>query len=301
MDWDDYRFFRAVAQQGSVRGAAAELGVNPSTVTRRLDQLEARLGVALFVRSAQGLRVTPEAAEVVAALNDVAGRLEQVQATLKGRDERLAGRVTVAVPDILASEFLLADLAPFIDAYPDIDLVLVPGYQNLDVASGRIDVAIRVTQSPPEHLVGRRMTPIALAAYGAAAVLKRNNVGGVLDWIGWADSGEVMTQYHQLQQTYFPQATVRLRCDHVKMHQSAILAGLGAGILPCFIADGDERLVRLPQMPVQASPMLWMLSNPDQRGVRRVQVLMEALREIFAQRAMGLYEGFMTGGTGGEA
>lgn len=287
MDWDDFRFFSAVAKTGSVRSAAEQLGVNPSTVTRRIDGLEQRLGVMLFTRSAKGLHLTLEGAEVVQPVDAVSDQLEDIEASLKGRDQRLEGRIRVAVPDVLAVNFLLADLAPFTDAYPGIDLELMPGYQNLDLAKGETDVVIRATDNPPEELVGRPLNRVALAAYGSREYVAEHEV--IVDprgaaWIDWATEGEVMTLYAGLREQYFPGTRVHICCGQVLMQHACVRAHMGLGILPCYVGDADEMLIRLPQMPVQRGPTLWLLTHPDLRGARRIQVFVEFIKEMFMRR-----------------
>jgi DNA-binding transcriptional LysR family regulator len=287
VNWDDFRYFSAIARTGSVRGAAEQLGVNASTVTRRLDGLEQRLGVMLFTRSQQGLKITTEGAEVVQKVDAVGEQLRDIQTTLRGRDQRLEGRIRVAVPDVLAVNFLLADLAPFTERYPGIELELMPGYQNLDISAGETDIAIRATDSPPEDMVGRPLNKLALAAYGSKQFVADHQVLVELEgqaWIDWATEGEVMTLYAGLREQYFPGVHVHIRCDQVFMQHACIRANMGLGILPCYVGDNDDALLRLPHMPAQAGPTIWLLTHPDLRGAKRVQVFMEFVREVFTRR-----------------
>jgi DNA-binding transcriptional LysR family regulator len=293
LDWDDFRYFSAVAHSGSVRGAATELGVNPSTVTRRLDALERHLGVLLFARTAHGLQITAEGSGVIGEVDAVADRLGAIESVLIGTDQRLAGCIRIAVPDVFAVRFLLADLAPFIAQYPEIDLQIIPAFQNLTLVPGQIDVAIYATDNPPQDMVGRPLNHIALAAYGSSVVL--DGLGGVsatladtgelaAAWVDWAAKGEVMAMYADLRERYFPNVHVQLRCDQVLMQHACLRAHMGVGILPCYLGDADATLLRLEHMPVQQGPTLWLLTHPDLRRTRRVQLLMEYVREVFVRR-----------------
>lgn len=290
MDWNDYHYFSTIAHAGSVRGAAKNLNVNPSTVTRRLEALESHLGVLLFARTAQGLRMTPEAAAVLSRVDTVAGQIDEVETILFGTDQRLAGRIRIAVPDVLAVNFLLADLAPFMEEYSDIDLEFVPSYEGLTLSPGQIDVAIRATENPPQDMVGRPLTQIALAAYASHDYLASHpgvdtGTGSIpTAWVDWAIEGETKSLYEQLQARYFPAAHIHIRCNQIMMQYSCMQASMGVGILPCFLAEADPKLVRLKQMPVQGGPTMWLLTHPALRKARRVQVFMQCLREVFAQR-----------------
>jgi DNA-binding transcriptional LysR family regulator len=287
MNWDDFRYFAAISRTGSVRSAAQQLGVNPSTVTRRLDALEQRLGVLLFSRSQKGLRITAEGAEVVQRVDLVGEQLRAIESTLRGRNQLLEGRIRLAVPDVLAVNFLLADLAPFSMSYPGIDLELMPGFQNLDLTSAEVDVAIRATEAPPENMIGRPLLRVALAAYGSRQYVAEHQV--LVDyqgaaWVDWTSSGEVMQLYEGLRDQYFAGVHVHIRCDQVSMQHASIAAHAGLGILPCYVGDADETLIRLPHMQVQSGPMLWLLTHPDLRGTHRIQLFMEFVRDVFSRR-----------------
>ncbi|MEM7099485.1 MAG: LysR family transcriptional regulator [Pseudomonadota bacterium] len=292
MKWDDLQALQALGETRSVRGAAQRLGVNPSTVTRKLEALESDLGVVLFTRSPKGLNPTQEMLSIQASIGEVELKIADIRNHLRGFNQRLEGRIRFAVPDALALEFLLAEFANFCALYPQVDLEIVPGYQNLDLAQGEVDVAIRATDFPPESMVGRPLSRVGLAAYATTEFLQQfqlhetTGIGPVaidqLPWVDWALAGEVSGWYQRLQQEYFPNAHVHIRCDHVHMHSVLIEGGMGAGILPCFVGDQNPRLVRLQSMPVQSGPMLWLLSHPDLRAARRVHVFLEFVAQAIS-------------------
>ena len=298
VDWDDYRFFSEIAEHGSVRGAAGALGVNASTVTRRLEQLEDNLGVSLFKRSNRGLSITTEGVEVAQRTEQIAAQFRIMEAAIKGRDQRIAGRIRIVVPDILATRLLLPDLSVFTELYPDIDLELMPGYQALDpsvvVASDAADIIVRATDNPPETMIGRRIGPIALAGYASREFAERHqdlDVTSGLPWVDWAGPGEVAQQYENLRERYFPGVKVAIRCDQIEMQRAALLSNIGMGILPCLVGNSDSRLVRLQQMPVMAGPNLWVLTHPASRSVRRIQLFLAFLRDTLVGHAEVLAEG----------
>ena len=284
MNWENLRVVKHVAELGSVRAAAAALSVNPSTVMRRLDHLESELGAQLFHRDANGLAPTQLAEQILPSLNQVGLQLTDIETALKGQDARLEGKVRLAVPDVFAVAFLMEDLADFTHQYPQIELEIVPGYQNLNISRGEVDVAIRATEHPPEDLVGRALGNVALAAYATPDLYRQHEDNQAYPWVDWASSGEVMSLYAQLRRTHFPNTHIHIRCDQIQMHQISVRCGLGAGILPCFLAQEDPGLVRLDSMPIQPGPTLWLLNHPNLRSVGRVQVLLDAIREIFQHR-----------------
>ena len=305
MDWDDYRYFSAIVERGSVRGAAQQLGVNASTVTRRLEQLEETLGVSLFIRSNKGLAITTEGVEVAQRTEAIASQFRVMEAAVKGRDQRVAGRIRVVIPDILANRLLLPDLSVFTELYPDIDLALLPGYQALDptrvVATDRADIVVRATDTPPETMIGRRIGPVALAAYASRNFLSQqgNSSDGSLSldglpWVDWVGEGEVAQRYRKLRDRYFPQVKVAIRCDQIEMQRAALLSDIGMGILPCFVGNADARLERLQQMPIVSAPDLWILTHPASRSVRRIQLFLAFLRDTLISHAEILADGIVS-------
>ena len=208
MDWDDYKYFSALAATRSVRAAAEQLDVNPSTVSRRLDQFEQRLGVQLFTRSQRGLTITPEGAEVIARVNAIASDLGNIEGKLIGQDQRLSGLVRVVIPEVIALSLLVKELARFQTLYPDIEISMVPGHQRPNINIREADVLIAATDHPAENLVGRSLSPIAIAAYGSQELVDRDIRLGVLP------GGEDNVWVDYLTDSEMSKASRRLRVAH---------------------------------------------------------------------------------------
>ena len=177
MDWDDYKYFSALAATRSVRAAAEQLEVNPSTVSRRLEHFEERLGVQLFTRSRRGLTITPEGAEVIARVNEIASDLGNIEGRLIGQDQRLSGVVRVVIPEVIALSLLVKELPRFQALYPDIEISMVPGHQRPNLNVREADVLMEATDHPAENLVGRSLSPVAIAAYGSRDLVERPTGG----------------------------------------------------------------------------------------------------------------------------
>ncbi len=283
LDWDDFRFFRAIAAHGSVRGAAHSLGVNASTVTRRLDHLEHSLGAQLFTRSPAGLHITTAGVEV-AHFSDEAGRvLARAVSSLQGRDQQLSGPLRVALPGFLVA-WLGPELTRFADLYAGIELALHTDTSVNELASGALDVVLVDTDTPPPSMIGRPVTRVGIAAYGDTGYVLEEEAA----WIEWTRPGVVGAACASLREQFFPEAQVRLQCDTLPLQLAALQSGIGAGMLPCIVGDSGHGLVRLDAMAPQAGPELWLLSHPDLRAARRVQVLLEFLREVFTSHAAAL-------------
>lgn len=271
-DWDDLKVLLAVADERSVRNAAAVLGIHHSTVTRRLDQFEERLEVLLFDRTPGGLRINDHGSSVVEHGRRIAREMESLERNFGGLDQRLTGDIRLTLPDVMASHLLSADLARFCAGHPDITVELIPTHAALDIARRDADIAVRVTDSPPEHLVGRSLGRYSVAAYA------RRDAPMPGTWIG-TRGDDVRDATWRAQ--FCPGATVVMRCDGALARLGAVQAGTGASMLPCGLADLQPELVRLPPaVPVDAGE-IWMLTHPDLRSAARVRALMGCLKEAF--------------------
>jgi DNA-binding transcriptional LysR family regulator len=176
MDWNDVRFFLALARSGSVRAAGASLGVSHSTVARRVEALEDELAARLFDRSRDGYALTDAGKQMVVTAERVEREMADLQRDLAGRDERLAGLVSLTCCDEYVSEMLLEDLTSFCGSFPDIELGITTDSRAFDLSKREADIAVRtkaVGDQPPGHLLGRKVVPLVAANYVAIAHERR--------------------------------------------------------------------------------------------------------------------------------
>ena len=163
MNWDDTRLFLALARSGSARATAAEQRISHSTVTRRVDQLEADLGVRLFDRDVRGYRLTGAGELMMKSTVRAEEALLTVERQLQGRDAQLSGEIRLATSNIIAMYLIMDDLVEFTRLYPDIELNIEVSYGSLNLSRREADVALRIMRldaSPPEDLVGRNLVTI---------------------------------------------------------------------------------------------------------------------------------------------
>ena len=290
--WDDFRLINAVAETRNLPAAAARLGIDHSTVFRRLRAVEALLGTPLFERHRAGYALTPAGEEVASLAARVDEDITAVTRRLAGQAPSPAGEVRVATSDSLLSELLIPALARFRRAHPSIRLDLVIGNAALNLSRRDADVAVRATDDPPDTLVGRRVAGIAWALYGAAGAVPAGDpvaeadVVGRADWVCLGDNLAGMRVVRFAREAV-PAARLAGRFDTVLGLAQAVEAGIGVGHLPCFIGDAWPGLLRLaPPQPEYASS-LWLLTHPDLRHTPRVRALLDFLAEaIAAQRPL---------------
>ncbi len=280
MDWDDLRFALAVSETGSLAAAARQLGVNHTTVLRRVHGLEAKLGVRLFERLATGYAPTvagTEALEVAGALGATVDTLER---RLAGRDLRLSGPLRVTTVDTLVITILMPHLAAFRAEHPDVTLEIVVSSAIANLTKRDADVAIRAAVAVPDTLVGRRVCDLPFAVYGLGA----NASLAQGPWIGLDDS-LAESAVAQWLRGLPPSARIACRVDSMLAAREAVRAGLGIALMPCHLGDTTPGLVRLGPPVPEVRPSLWLLTHEDLRRTARVRAFLDFMaRRLLADR-----------------
>ncbi len=279
MDWDDLKVFTAVAHRGSVRGAARQLGVHHSTVARRLDHFEKRLGTPMFNRTPDGLTLSADGQIVLLRAEQVETEIDAIERVLVGRDQRLQGRVRVTFPEPGGTGFLMRDLGRFVDAHPDISLDFVASHEALSLTRGEADIAVRATDAPPEHLVGRRLGRYAVAVYASSDYLISHDPAGAPLLCNWIDCGAGRPISEALRLATFPEIPSRARSPSASLQLAAVEAGVGLAALPCALGDTHPEFRRLSD-PVIAQE-IWVLTHPDLRSAARVRAVTACIVESF--------------------
>src|SRR6202140_3169579 len=200
IDWDDIRYFLAVARGGSGRAAAKSLGVNHATVLRRIAPLEEPLGTLMFEKLPAGYRLTAGGEEVLELAKQMEASSLKLETRVFGRDQGVRGllRVTLAPP--LATHLLMPDLADFVRLHPDIEMEILSFGELANLTNREADVAIRVVydrktlplnlhgMKGPDLLGGVYMSRDRLAAWRAGALDPLRwiviSVHGIPDWVG---------------------------------------------------------------------------------------------------------------------
>jgi DNA-binding transcriptional LysR family regulator len=286
MNWDDIRFFLAIVRANSLSGAARLLKVSQPTVSRRLAAMERQFGVKLFDRTGNGYELSAAGADILETATHVEEELNSIDRKVFGQDWRLSGNLRVTCTEVLANQYLSPHLNEFINQHPDINLSIVCTFQHLSLSRREADVAIRITNQPPDTLIGRRLVKVAMGVYAA-----KSNIMGTSpadwEWIGWQDEA-----YNRaFITTPFPQAKIRHRVDDMQTIRSMARAGLGVATLPTYMADPDPYLQRILDDPIPGTAQdLWVLTHPDVRRVARVRIFADFISKAIIADC-NLFEG----------
>jgi len=277
-DWDDLRYFIAIAQNGSVTAAANKLGVNHSTVSRRIQGFENKHNVRLFERIPTGYVMTQSAENIYQTALDIQQHCNAIERQLFGQDSRLQGKIVITAPNYIINEVLMPHVLGFQQHYPGVDLVFHSSPDLKNMAAREADIAIRLTAQPPETLVGRE---VARTAYGLYATKSY--------WKNKTDKHKIILRTNDSHkpswlQNYFPDAEISFRADSIETMATAAMNNMGIAHIPCIIGDTQEKLFRIKRKLVPPVWGVWVLSHVDLRSTARIRVAREFLIKILLQQ-----------------
>ena len=280
-DWDDLRFFLAVARAGSLSGAAKHLKVNHSTVLRRLGSLEGKLGVRLYERLPTGYVMTHAGEAFRDRLVGVEQQVEAAQRVISGLDQRLSGTIRITSTDTLIRGLVTPHLAEFRRRHSGIQLQIVVSNTFLSLTKREADVAVRPSNRPPENLVGRRVGQIQTAIYASKAYLDEHGRKKAWTEYHWVAPDEGLAHLAQARwvKERIPEERIVARVDSLLGMAEAVRHGLGVGPLLCLLGDQEPGLVRLAPPDAEFDTQVWVLTHPDLRHVARIRAITDHLYE----------------------
>ncbi len=294
-DWNGPQLALAVHRAGGLTGAAKSLGIDHSTVFRRLAALETRLGVRLFERLPGGSYETTSAGERMAAaaerMEDEAFALDR---DIAGHDHRLSGRLRVTSSETLAHRVLTRHLAAFREAHPGIVVELAIHNRVLSLSRREADIALRPIRPKEGDLWGRKLADVAWTFYAAHDYLDANDgrLSSLEDLshhalIGWEENAAGIMAADWLGRTVPIDAFV-YRTSSLVNQFAAAKAGIGMALLPCYLGDGDPGLCRALPVPIdELKGELWIVTHADLKGTARVRAFFEVVGEgLAAERDM---------------
>lgn len=282
---DDLRLIAAIGETLSLSGGARSLGVDHSTAFRRLEALERRIGVRLFVRARAGYTPTTAGEAAIAAARDVLEEISQLEHRLAGADLRPSGQIRVTTADTLLG-FLAPAFAEFRAAYPDIVLEVQTSNALFTLTKRDADVAIRPTAIPPEHLTGRRIAGVATALYASTAYLARYPEPFKPADHAWLAPDETLAHLSSARwiERHVPPERIALRANSLLTLQAAARANMGVAPLPCYLGDADPLLRRAGQPNEQMASALWLLTHPDLKNMTRIRAFLDFMAAWLSAR-----------------
>ena len=287
MNWDDYRLILALVREKSVRGAARSLEVSHATVSRRLAHLNRQPGGPLIQKSPSALWPSKAGAVVFEAAQKMEAIANEAARKQRAVEPRLAGPLCLSVPVPVLQYLLLPAVTEFRELYPAVELTIDATDSLVDLDRAEADIAIRSSDTPPEHWVGRRLFPYMLSFYGHREYLEATRPADYQ----WIAPEEGITRWPDwLEESPHPEAPVSLRITSIAGRFHALRVGMGIGRAACFMADQEPDLVRISNAPFTAAETFWVLSHPDFAKTKRAKVAMRFFSDYLRDRK-GLIQG----------
>lgn len=283
-NWDDARFVLALARSGTIRGAAKTLGVNHTTVSRRIAALEEHLSARLFEQTSSGYVLTASGRIISEAAEGMEDLLLGSQKRIEGADTELSGEVHIHIPDIF-DEWVCERLAQFSRQHPQLKIHLSSETAVADLSRREADIALRFTDSPPQDMVGRKVWKLPVAVYASkSCVIDPSKSLASYPWVRWATSfGESsVEQWTDKVSSGTPTVT---RVTTYKTLTSLIRNGAGIGCLSPWFAEDDPQLKRITPIIHELALDVWVLIHPDLRGVKRIKALKDVIVELFESKS----------------
>jgi DNA-binding transcriptional LysR family regulator len=283
-DWDDLRIFLAAAQVGSFTEAARVLGTVHTTVGRRVDKLEHRLGSKLFLRHRSGVRLTSSGMALAEHALRIREMTDQIARRLFGEDRSMAGTVRLTITDGLAAYWLVPQLRGFHDAHPSLRLEIAATGSFIDLASGKADIAIRYERPADVNIVCRKLGQVPFALYGSATYLKRYGAPRTVDDI----SRHKIVENTNLQlnaafaewYSLLRQHPSVLSANSSATVLSAVRSGLGLALMPRQFKRVSPDLVQL-DVPIRPVSDVWLLCHRDMTKIARIRATLDFIAKQF--------------------
>jgi DNA-binding transcriptional LysR family regulator len=291
VDWDALQVFLTVARTGRISAAAKRLGVEHTTVSRRLSALETDLGVPLFYRTTTGYLLTVHGQNVLSNAETMERAALAVAARAREGSGAVGGRVRIAIPPEMASHWLAPQLNSFRAKHPQIELQILVGTRQRDLTRGEAEIAVQSPNPRQQGLIGVRIGRGRMALYASTDLL----AGRAL----WVDSLRTfpdmpllaytpafqLLQAEKWFQPILAAANFALRTNSTHALLAAVRAGAGIAVLPRLVARGDGKLVAVSDDV--AAPDVWLITHPEFRRDPKVRATADFLKRI-AQGPGGL-------------
>ena len=294
-DWDDLRFFLAVARAGRLTVAARRLGADHATVSRRITSLETALKATLFERRPQGYTLTPHGERLVTAAEAIESAALAASSDIGGADLALSGAVRVGAPDGFGTIFLAPRTVKLAERYPELEIQLIAMPRLLSLSKREADIAISLSPPKEGKIVARKLTDYRLGLYAseayvaAAPAIRSPEDLFAHPLIGYIDDLIFMPELDYLDEIA-KGLRPRLQSSSLVAQMEATLAGAGVCVLPHFMTAGRPGLVRvLPE--AELTRTFWLIVHAELKDVARVRAMVDFLvREVKAARGLFLPE-----------
>lgn len=284
-DWDNLRVFLGVARARSALEASHALGLNQSTISRRLHRLEQDMGAKLFDRSSQGHRLTSTGLRLLEHVEKLESTMSFVEADVCGDNTALTGEIRLGTTEGFGSYFLASHLPHFCTRHPAITVDLLPMPRHVNLSKREADASITVDRPTTDSLVTSQLAQYRLLPYATRSYLLQHPPITHMDdlaghrWIDYVDD-QLFTDQQVSLRTWLPTARSFLRSTSVIAQMHAVRSGVGIAVLPCFLAQQEQDLVAILPDAIDITRHFWIVAPAERRELARIKALWDYLRQV---------------------
>lgn len=268
LNWNDIPILLALAREGSMRKTSVRMGVDTSTISRRVAAAEASLQARLFIRGPSGYRPTDAGRAFLAAAAGIEDNIHSLVSVTQTESDAISGAIRITSVDALLNDWLIPRLPTLRKAFPQLQVTAIADNHALSFMRSEADLALRVARPQRDAaILMRRVGTIGMAVYGARAFSRTPRAQwGDLPWLTFNDDLSDAAEMQWLGRRV-PSAKSPFRCSAMSSLIKACEAGLGLALLPC-VAVSSKKIVRLSDGPALQRE-LWLLRHRDAANIRR--------------------------------
>ena len=290
VEWTDLRYVVAVARAGTFTAAAEALGVNQSTVTRRIAALQEALGARLIERRGAEHVLTPVGERLRPMLVAMEEQALAIENAAQGLDARPGGTVRITTTETLAARLLAPALGRLRELAPDVDLEIDANPRTLDLGRREADLALRLGKPRQESLVARKVGRFGLTLYASESYIGRRGLPPPFDGHEVIDDDEEQSWAPEVKwaRALTAGARVAARMQTWQGRLAAAESGAGIAVLPCLLGDASKTLRRVGPKGEIIHYDLWLLVHRELRQVARIRVVQDFVTSLVAENAARL-------------
>jgi DNA-binding transcriptional LysR family regulator len=275
MDWNDLRYVLAIARGGTLSAAARQLGVNQTTVARRLAAAEASLGTRLFVRTDGAHRPTVAGEAAIAHGEQVERAFDAFERNVTGSDAVPSGTVRVTSVPVVVNRLLVPALPEFYRRHSTVRLELMAEPRDVSLTKREADIALRLARPQGGVALARRIGQLDYAVFGPTTGAEE-----ALPWISYVDDLAHLPQARWMEEAAPEGEPLPLRVGDVEAIVQAVQSGIGKSLLPSFLEGQVAGIRRLGTAQPVLSREMWLLVHPDMRPLARIDAVIAWLEEV---------------------
>jgi DNA-binding transcriptional LysR family regulator len=284
LKWDDLRFILAIGRGRTFASAARLLGVDDTTVARRLNAVQATIGARLYERRGDGtLHLTGSGERAALIAEKIEREINALGDAASSAGDMISGTVRVTSVPIIVNHILVPSAPTLLKHHPRLRLEIVADAKNLSLTRREADLALRLARpkSGGTKVMARRVGTLRYAAYAAASCSPREAT--TLPWITYDETMAHLPQARWITATArIGESIAAIRVADAETLLEAVAAGIGRSLLPCLVGDGDARLRRLNTRRRVTLPAreLWLLTHSDLRRLGRIEAVIEWIERV---------------------